>query len=75
MTYYLHTINDYPAGYDGYQICYADNLGRAVVLCTSLRQIRMEQRLSKRNRLRDEFTVSDVQYGYKRVSVKAKGGR
>jgi len=74
MTYYLHTINNSPAFYDGYQICFAIHYGKAAPLACSLVQIRKEQRRSKYNRLRDGLPISDAKYGYCRVSVAGQEG-
>jgi hypothetical protein len=58
--YYMHTLNREPAGFfDGRSVCFSSS----VTLCDSLRQLRREQAISKRN---DGGRIS-FEYGYQRV--------
>jgi hypothetical protein len=70
-TYYLHTINDCPAFFDGEQICFAGGATSRSPqrLCRSLRQIRREQSASVRNRKRWGFEAGSDQIGYVRVHL------
>ena len=65
MSKYMHTLNGKPATFDGYQVCYATFYGKPNKLVNSLRQIRREQQISIRNRLRDGFD-NDFVYGHLR---------
>jgi hypothetical protein len=65
MAKYLHTIDGQAATFDGYQICYATFFGTPNDLCSSLKQIKKEQKISKANRLKDGFHL-DSDYGYLR---------
>ena len=60
MAKYMHTLDGYPATFDGYQICYAAYYGKPNKLCESLKQIRQEQEISRRNRKADGFDNSSV---------------
>jgi len=68
MSKYLHTIDGKPATFDGYQICFAANRGKANNLADSLNQIRKEQHITIRNRKRDGFGEVVGKYGYFRYS-------
>lgn len=62
---YLHTINGQPAGYNGNQICYG---WAGMPLANTLKQIRKEQRLTKKERKKWGCDDED-KYGYLRVEV------
>lgn len=66
MAKYMHTIDGKPATFDGWQICYATYYGKPNILCESLKQIRAEQKISRRNRLSrgwdDDFAYSHLRY-------------
>ena len=66
MSKYMHTINGFPATFDGYQICFSTFYGPANKLCNSLAQVRKEQRATKRNRRRDGFDFNKSEYGHLR---------
>ena len=69
-TYYLHTIDDQPAFFDGDQICFAGGpyARHKQPLSLSLRQIRREQRISAASRAR--WGMEDWgKRGYVRVHV------
>jgi hypothetical protein len=68
-TYYLHTLDGKPAGYSGEQIVFAMKFGRPVPLCGSLREIRMQQRLSEQWRMKRGYRAEPYVYGYKRVRL------
>jgi hypothetical protein len=70
-TYYLHTINNYPAFFDGEQICFAGGASSRSPqrLCRSLRQVRREQSASARNRARWGFADWSDRLGYVRVHL------
>lgn len=69
--YYIHTLNGRPAFFDGEQICYACKYQRAGnVACTSLAQIRREQRSSAKWRSEnfgEEWRA--IEYGYVRFTL------
>jgi hypothetical protein len=65
MAKYLHTINGKPASFEGHQICYASFYGKANNLCSSLKQIRKEQQITKTYRLKNGFHLKS-DYGYLR---------
>lgn len=46
MAFYMHTLNNRPAWFDGRQVVYAMKFGKANKLCRDLKQIRSEQRAS-----------------------------
>lgn len=64
-TYYLHTIDQQPAFFDGTTICFVGR--RPGVLCLSLAQIRREQKLSRIYRGQHKF--EPMAYGYVRVTL------
>lgn len=66
--YYLHTIDDKPASFDGDQVCF---LGRRETgtLCKSLQQIRAQQIATKRYRAAMGFSGDKFTLGYIRVST------
>ena len=74
----MHTLNREPAFYDvGQQICYASER-QAIPVCTSLKQIRREQKLSSRWRASFEnqspkfaeyVKVAEIKYGYVKVRL------
>jgi hypothetical protein len=71
LKYYLHTIGDQPAYFsehDG-QIVYASTgrFGDGATLAQSLRQIRLEQQTTIRNRLSWGFKDNPGKYDYVRV--------
>ena len=68
MSKYMHTIDGRPATFDGYQICWATFYGPANTLCGSLRQIRKEQKITRRNRDRDGLEFNVGVYGYLRYT-------
>ena len=59
-TYWMHTIDRRPAGFDGSQICY---WWRRAPLATSLKQIRAERQACIEYRLRQGFDA-DANYGH-----------
>jgi hypothetical protein len=72
---YMHTLNGVPAQYvEGEQICYANGIrGNTGVsrLCESRTQIKREQRLAKRWRIKRGYRVIPGDYGYVRILKKA----
>jgi hypothetical protein len=69
QTYYLHTLDGKPAGYNGEQIVFAMAFGRPVPLCLSRREIKMQQRLSEQWRAKKGYGPEPYIYGYKRVRL------
>lgn len=77
-TLYIHTLNNQPAIYDiGGQICYA-GINQAIPLCTSLKQIEQEQKLSRawRNdfsqtssKVAEYVKAADIKYGYLKLKI------
>ncbi len=65
--YYMHTINDFPAIFDGGQVCYMRNYGKPNPLALSLKQIREEQKASAQYRRKMGFSNIAYEYGYRRV--------
>lgn len=72
---YMHTINGIPAQYiPGEQIEYAQGTrgGAGVArLALSIRQIKKEQRLSRKWRLSKGFGATPGDYGYVRIGTMA----
>ncbi len=70
--YYLHTLDDKPAYFDGRQICFCfqggDHRSRQR-LVRDLKQIRKEQEASRRWRDEMGYENSVWRYGYVRVSL------
>jgi hypothetical protein len=66
--YYMHTLDNRPAYYDGQQIVFAMK-SRPLRLCSSLRDVRMQQRLSDRWRLSQGFQIRNYDQDYKRVRL------
>ena len=69
---YMHTINGYPARYEGKegQICYVEQRGSFIgKLVPSLKQIRKEQKLSHAWRKEQGFDVKQSEYSYIRVEL------
>ena len=65
---YMHTLNYSPAYYvPGEQIVYAAQYVEA--LCDSVKQIREEQKLSKRWRTKKGFSNDGSKYGYKKIII------
>ena len=65
---YMHTLDGFPAGYDGWHICYWHRL---VPLVKSLKQIRSEQQASKDWR-RNKGYPDSAKYGYVTVRLSPK---
>jgi hypothetical protein len=68
MTFYLHTLDDSPADFDGKQVCFCTRSRDACRLVTSLKQIRKEQKASSKWRIENGFR-DDCEYGYQRVTT------
>ena len=66
-TLYLHTIDNKPAAFEGTQICFLNFYGEAFALASSLKQIRKEQRATKKYRRQMGFAYDENRYGYFRV--------
>lgn len=67
-TYYMHTIDGKPAFWSGDQICYASFFGRPDRLEPSLKNIRKNERRSRK--YRNDLGLSDnSRYGYFRFVV------
>lgn len=71
---YMHTLDGQPAQYYPRKklIC-IPNSRQPIKLARSLRQIRLEQQISRTQRVRDcekyNWSASDLEYGYQRVDV------
>jgi hypothetical protein len=63
--YYMHTIDDKPASFDGDQVCFLGLRDRGV-LCKSLQQIRTQQMATKRYRSAAGFSTDKFTLGYVR---------
>ena len=71
---YMHTIDNCPAQYEGQQICYANAVrGQAGIrrLCESLKQIKLEQRLSAKWRKEQGWEANMDRYSYVRILRKS----
>jgi len=66
-TRYLHTIDNKPAAFEGTQITFLNFYGKAFALASSLKQIREEQRATKKYRIQNGFPYDENRYGYFRV--------
>lgn len=70
---YFHTIDGCPAQYwKGEQICYVNSYGKnggIVNVCSSLKQIKKEQKLSDNWRLSKGYPING-NYGYLRILKK-----
>jgi len=77
IKYYLHTIDGRPAGFDKYQICYANKNWMAKAV-KDLKTIRKEQRLTikfrKKNGHYAEGDEDDYSYVWIGLDVKDKEG-
>jgi len=64
--YYMHTINREPAFFDGWQITFGVRYSphKHNLLSASLKQIRAEQKLTKKNREFAGFDYEVGEYGY-----------
>lgn len=74
-TYYLHTLNGEPAGWDGSQISYVSGGARSrgvALLRSSLQQIRREQQAAIRFRAGQGW--GEMRYSYVRVVLPAGDG-
>ena len=69
-TYYLHTIDGRPAFFsrDTQEIYYANFYGPAIPLEHSLKDIKKQQALSRRNRAEAGFLTDGI-VGYRRVRI------
>ena len=64
----MHTIKGHPAMYDGEQIVYAPNgVNYRDIFCSSLKQIRTEQKQSSEWRIRQGFDDCESEYDYFRI--------
>lgn len=66
MTYYMHTLDGKPAYFDGEHIYLIRQFGKSKTIGKSLRQIKREQQIDKRN---SESRIFDYEYGYVRLRV------
>ena len=70
LKFYMHTLNGQPASYDeGRQICFATFYGKPNKLCSSLEQIRYEQKKSAEWRLKQGLTDHCWKAGYFRFAI------
>lgn len=68
-TVYIHTLNNQPATYDGQQICFAMHYGKPSSSCSSLKEIREQQRASSEWRRKRGYLETGWKFGYRRYSV------
>ena len=66
-TKYMHIINGKPGRFSGEQICYAGVKNFKIRLVGSLKQIRKEQKLSKK--FRKSMKWEDTEYSYVLVEI------
>ena len=65
--YYQHTLDNKPAYYDGTQVVFSG--GRYQPLCSSLKEVRKQQRASVRQRLAWDFDADMFAMGYVVVTL------
>ncbi len=78
MTKYMHTLNGKPASFfGGEQICFAGDRGGKIKLVNSLKQIRKEQKITKKFREKmgwDDYHEWDYDYALVENDVKERQG-
>ena len=62
--YYMHTIDEKPAAYDGEQICFLGSWNVFAVACESLKEIRKQAAASARWRQERGLTDEGFRYSY-----------
>jgi hypothetical protein len=68
--FYIHTIKGSAAYYEGHQICYSVFNGKPMPTCTSLKQIRKEQKASMEWRKKQGYESINIKdYSHRRYKA------